>query len=229
MSRRGWALFVALVDCQDGAHSREVLSRSRASCASDLPPIVSKCTDGQDFRVPVGTLTGMGRGIGKTQQAILAELTALTDHGWPSGWDKKLDIAELVKRIGRSDRQIRTAVRSLERRGLVAVTREHLGWTGIGEYGREELRDGSSYRPPHGPEIPTSRVIRKGEPWHRGRDQVATGNYELVRGGMPTWGLAVWLREKRIAYLEEIRQQWGRLNHPPHREEYERLTGHPVP
>ncbi len=41
-------------------------------------------------------------------------------------------------------------------------------------------------------------------------------------------GLMVWLRDERIAYLEEIRQRWGDLNWPPDREEYGRLTAHPV-
>ena len=171
--------------------------------------------------------TDMSRGIGKTQQAILAELTT-THRIW-------LSIAELAERVGCSGRRIHQAVRSLEQRRLVATTREHLGWKGVGEYGREELRVGDPWRtsgPVHGPEVPTSRVIRKGEPWHRGRDLVAAEDTELVRGGMPTWGVAVWMPEKRIAYLEDIRatvRAFGGAGNgnPAFRAELERLTGSP--
>ena len=176
------------------------------------------CTGGQPASVPAGTVTGVSRGIGKTQQAILAELTDAKDYRW-------LDIATLTERIGCSGRQIHQAVRSLERRGLVVITREHLGWKGLGEYGREQCREMHT----HGPEVPTSRVIRKGEPWHRGRGYIARRDTELVRGGMPTWGLAVWLPENRITYLEgclKLQRAFG-SNSTEVRAELQSLTGSP--
>ena len=81
----------------------------------------------------------------------------------------------------------------------------------------------------HGPEVPTSRVIRKGEPWHRGRGYIARRDTELVRGGMPTWGLAVWLPENRITYLEgclKLQRAFG-SNSTEVRAELQSLTGSP--
>ena len=51
-------------------------------------------TDGQAFIVPVGMLTGMSKGIGTTQQRILAELTAgPIAAGWTSqGWSSELAV-----------------------------------------------------------------------------------------------------------------------------------------
>ena len=54
-------------------------------------------TGGQPASVLAGTVTGVSRGIGKTQQAILAELTDAKDYRW-------LDIATLTERIGCSGR-----------------------------------------------------------------------------------------------------------------------------
>lgn len=62
----------------------------------------------------------MSRGLGTTQRAILAALHA-TEDNW-------LSIADLAEQIDRSDRQVRTAVRALEHRGHVAVTRECVSW-----------------------------------------------------------------------------------------------------
>ena len=74
-------------------------------------------------------------------------------------------------------------------------------------------------------------MIRKDEPWHRGDRFLASQDTELVRGGMPTWGLAVWLPAKRIAYLEhwlQMARAFGGTGKPEYRAELERLTGQPV-
>ena len=66
-----------------------------------------------------GTLTAMSKGLGVTQKAILGELIRATvrdeNHLGP------VTVMDLSRAIGRSDRQIRTAVRALEKRGLVNV------------------------------------------------------------------------------------------------------------
>ncbi len=158
-------------------------------------------------------------------QRILAALAEEQEH-------RAQTVADLAQRIGCSDRQSRRAVRSLEERELVAITRESLGWKGSGEDGR--LLRKRPYWPTK--DMPTVAAVRKGEPipdWVREQvvgyvGSVAWEDCEFTYRGMPTHGLLVWLRDERIVYLEEIRQRWGDLNWPPDREEYGRLTGNPV-
>jgi AraC-like DNA-binding protein len=178
---------------------------------------------------PSGTLTGVSKGIGKTQQRILDELEAASDtsesdaatddesaptdeesglkfmaaaraaaHNW-------LSVADLAQRIGCSDRQIRRAVRSLESRRLVVITRQQLGQKGVGEYGPLVQRESW-----HGQDVPTAMVVRKGETWPRAREWgsdvdvdtwTAKHDIEFVHVGMPTHGLAVWSIENRVEHL----------------------------
>lgn len=78
---------------------------------------------------PSGTLRNMSRGIGATQRAILDALDGATDRWW-------LTVAGLAESVDRSQRQVRAAVRSLEHRGLVAITREAVDWdSDRGEHG----------------------------------------------------------------------------------------------
>jgi hypothetical protein len=69
----------------------------------------------------------MSRGLGDTQRALLTELAASEDLA--------LTTAELAMLVHRGPRQVRTAVASLLRRGLVVTTHEGIDWKGEGEYG----------------------------------------------------------------------------------------------
>jgi hypothetical protein len=80
----------------------------------------------------------VSRGIGKTQHAILDLLAG--QHDWPA-----LPVMEVARRLDRSDRQIRCAVRALEARGLVDVGKDS-DWHGEGEYGLLAWRDGEQVR-----------------------------------------------------------------------------------
>ena len=62
----------------------------------------------------------MSRGLGTTQRGIIAELMKLPIESWPRG----IPVVVLAERLGCSDRQVRTAVYSLQRRGLVALQKE---------------------------------------------------------------------------------------------------------
>ncbi|MBV9320872.1 MAG: hypothetical protein JO106_13350 [Mycobacterium sp.] len=106
--------------------------------------------------------------------------------------------------------QARRAARALERRGLVVITKGSSGWKGVGDYGplmqRRSLCNG------YGHAISTAKVIKQGEPWSPKwyRWYRASRDVELVRGGMPTPALFVWLPEKRAAHLQaDIRQTTG--------------------
>lgn len=120
----------------------------------------------------------MSRGLGVTQRAIL-DLLRGTEHIW-------LTIAELAEQLERSPRQILTAVRALERRELVVVTSECLGWNA----GTGRLAWKRSYI-----EEPTVHTVEKGEPWPLQEGYVATERTEFYRAGTPISGLAVWLPE----------------------------------
>jgi DNA-binding Lrp family transcriptional regulator len=170
----------------------------------------------------------VSRGIGKTQQRILSELAVINPPPEllvPHDCDYALTVVELSERIGLSDRQIRRAVRALEDRGLVIATKTTV-WHGVGEYGplvrRREAGMGE-----YGPEVPTARVVRKGEPWPWKRGYVAAIDVELVHAGMPTPALLVWAPEKRAAYLQDAMQAGLRFGVHPREdemEEYTRLT-----
>src|SRR5260370_2600282 len=97
---------------------------------------------------PGGTLRTMSRGLGQAQRTILATLADDADYA--------LTTANLAERLGRSQRQIRTAVDALERRGLVVVTRGHVALNGERKYGKvtRQLK-----------ETPGSVLVRKVEPW----------------------------------------------------------------
>jgi hypothetical protein len=67
----------------------------------------------------------MGQGLGPAQKAMLA---ALEDPG-------ELAISELADMLGLSMRRARTVAHSLADRNLAVLTKEALGWKGVGEYG----------------------------------------------------------------------------------------------
>src|ERR1017187_1791017 len=94
----------------------------------------------------------MGHGLGTTQQTILGTLEASDQLA--------LTTAALAEKLGRSPRQIRTAVHALEDRGLVKITKEHVGWHGAGEYGT--IRERGTFK-----DLPTAMVVKAGEPWPR--------------------------------------------------------------
>jgi DeoR/GlpR family transcriptional regulator of sugar metabolism len=61
----------------------------------------------------------MSRGLGATQRSILA---ALQEKG-------NATVSELCGVIQRSENQVRTAIHSLEQRGLIVTTKGYVGWT----------------------------------------------------------------------------------------------------
>jgi MarR family len=143
----------------------------------------------------------MSRGLGTAQRAILAALREDDDYA--------LSVTELAGKLGRSQRQVRAAVRALEARKLVVITRDHIGWRGAGEYGRLRRSYGSADG-----DLPRVKV-RAGEPWpipsRRPGEFVASKDVEFVRAGMPTFGLLVWLsedRERWEAELADFREQF---------------------
>ena len=74
--------------------------------------------------VPNGTFSDVGQGLGVAQHAILDALE-----------QQPLTIDGLAELTGRTPRRVLAAVRSLERRGLVEMTRQSFGRKGIGSYG----------------------------------------------------------------------------------------------
>jgi hypothetical protein len=134
----------------------------------------------------------MSRGIGTTQQAILDTLAA-SEHG-------NLTVTALAGEIGVSISQARRAARSLEARSRVVITKESLGWKGVGEYG--PLMRRHSWTNNYGPEIPTAKTLHEGDPWPWGDGYIASGEVELIHRGMPVVSLLVWLPENRVAYLK---------------------------
>jgi DNA-binding transcriptional MocR family regulator len=82
--------------------------------------------------------------------------------------------AELADTTGRSLRQVRTACDALERRGLVAVTRGYIGWSGTGEYGQPKQRREFDFE------------TRK---WRREPGEPI---------GMPRYGRQIWLPDRKL-------------------------------
>jgi hypothetical protein len=170
----------------------------------------------------------MSRGIGKTQQRILDELVSIEQPPvqlipWPQ--DYALTVMDLAHRIGISDRQVRHAVRSLEDRELVVITRGSV-WHGVGQYGPLVRR--KSLFNDYGPDVPTAQVIGRGERWPWKEGYVAARDVELVYAGMPTPALLVWLPGNRVAYLaadSQSRIRFGGMPTVEILEEYGRLTG----
>ncbi|MBW4780490.1 winged helix-turn-helix domain-containing protein [Rhodococcus fascians] len=125
----------------------------------------------------------MSRGLGTAQRRILAEL------------DKdrfgRGTAPELAQALGMNDRQVRTALRSLERRGLVVITVESppAGFSrttdtrahkGVGKYGPLRQKFGYKWES----EIPTV-IVREGEPWPQKPGYVAARDAEFYHEGMP--------------------------------------------
>jgi len=110
-----------------------------------------------------------------------------------------LTITDLATPLKLTERRARVVARSLEARGLVIITNEHIDWRGQGEYGNLEKkhRDDTA---------PTALLVKKGERWPRRRafrDEVdpetwtALKDTEFIRAGVPTSGLLIWLPEGR--------------------------------
>ena len=142
----------------------------------------------------------MSRGPGTAQRAILAALAdAEGDY---------MTVPELAQATGRSDRQVRTAVRSLEGRALVVITREYTGWRGAGEYGRLVALPHFN---PDQPELEPVLTVREGEPWPGRPGWKAARDVEFGRAGMPTYGLLVFLPERHEAREARHRALVARL------------------
>jgi hypothetical protein len=130
----------------------------------------------------------MSRGPGTAQRAILAALAdAVRDY---------MTVPELAQATGRGERQVRAAVRALEGRALVVITREYTGWRGTGEYGRLVALP---HWNPDQPELEPVLTVHAGER-HPGRPGwVAARDVQFGRAGMPTYGLLVFLPERHEA------------------------------
>jgi hypothetical protein len=161
----------------------------------------------------------MSRGIGKIQQAIL-DVLADEEYGCT-------DLVTLAARFEISGPQARRAVRSLESRGLVAVSRETIGWKGVGKYGPLGVKDEDTQH------FPTVHTLKENDdlPWREGF--VAAHDFETFHRGMPVFGLRVWLPKARISflrwYLMRKMEETRVVRHTtPVKElaEYARLTGH---
>jgi hypothetical protein len=148
----------------------------------------------------------MGTGLGKTQKEILRILA----EGAPKCPAQTIgELADDPSWLGATHRQLRTAVRALERRGLVVVTKEYIGWSGEGRYGARFPR-WELVEHPRGDMV----RCRDGGPLHHVQkvanpDDTTTwvrGFYKPVGRrepqGMPRAGLLVWLPEERAAWLE---------------------------
>jgi hypothetical protein len=107
-----------------------------------------------------------------------------------------MTVPELAQATGRGERQVRAAVRALEGRALVVITREYTGWRGAGEYGR--LVALPHYNPDQ-PELEPVLTVHAGERWPYTRWGVATRDVQFGRAGMPTYGLLVFLPERHEA------------------------------
>jgi DNA-binding transcriptional ArsR family regulator len=145
----------------------------------------------------------MSRGIGGTQRAILDTLESVAEQ---FRW---LTIADLAERLGRSDRQIRSAVRSLEGRGLVKDTREQVGWKGWGESGPLIQRGAPGWPDDSG--VPTAGVAGR-QVWEDWR--WVYRKVEMIHAGMPVFGLGVSLPgdpENLPAWMRNA-DEAGRLN-----------------
>jgi hypothetical protein len=143
----------------------------------------------------------ISRGIGKTQQRILDALAE--DDGFMDVAGVTVD--DLVAQIGCSDNQIRRALRSLERRGLVVLWRDYLGHKGIGEYGA--LTSKAERDSAH----PTSLKVKAGDPWPDGSGWVTTRDTEFYRAGMPTHGLKIAAPHQVIAASVRLIEHFGRM------------------
>lgn len=184
---------------------------------------------GISHELPSDTLNTVSRGLGKTQQRILDELAGIEppEPGLaPFQGNYALTVTTLAERIGISDGQTRRAVRALEQRDLLVITRGSV-LRGEGKYGplvrRQSLFNNYS------DEVPTAHTVMKGEPWPWSPDRLmAARDVELVHAGMPTVALWVWSLKNRVAYLAAESQSIIRFGGAPSEElmdEYCRLTG----
>jgi hypothetical protein len=130
----------------------------------------------------------VSRGLGTAQRDILGALAdAARDY---------MTVPELAQVTGRSERQVRAAVRALEGRALVVITRGCTGWRGAGVYGR--LVELPHFNPDQ-PELEPVLTVRAGERHPARPAWVAARDVEFGRAGMPTYGLLVWLPERHEA------------------------------
>jgi hypothetical protein len=147
----------------------------------------------------------MGRGLGPAQRAIIEALEADRDHFW-------LTIPELAKRTDRSPRQVRTAARALEARGLVAITKGATGWKGRGDYGRWVYPRQRFYdwTPDDDPADPRIVTVKPGDPIPHKPGWIVLPDspqpVTFIRAGVPVSGLQVWLTARKAASDEEGRR-----------------------
>jgi hypothetical protein len=131
-------------------------------------------------------------------------------------------VATLAERVGASTRQIRTAVRALERRELVVITKEYIGWSGRGEYGRlaDKYWRGAE-------DLPTAKVVTTGHDFDDEDGHWYPIKREFGHIGMPRAGLLVWTPENRLAWLQHhsefLRAAFGAKPGPEELAEYTRL------
>jgi DNA-binding transcriptional ArsR family regulator len=145
----------------------------------------------------------VGSGIGKTQQRILDapaddsihRTLALDSDGELCAGEPERDgmtVTTLAELVGVSVRQIRTAVRALERRGLVSISKECVGRSGRGEYGPMV-----NTRWARNADLPVARTEIKRIEEHDPQRWMTLKRYRVEFGhaGMPRAGLLVRLRD----------------------------------
>ena len=132
----------------------------------------------------------MERGLGPDQLEVLAVLEA-SDHPC-------LTVPDLAQATGLSGRRVRAVVGTLERRSLVYVERGCIGWRGAGKYGKLVNR-----RDYHG-DVPAAETYQLR---HEYGGHVYEGDVELVRTGMPVYGLWVWLPARREQWEADTRRE----------------------
>ena len=131
----------------------------------------------------------MEHGLGPDQREVLAGLEA-SDQPC-------LTVPGLAQATGLSGRRVRAVVGTLERRSLVYVERGCIGWRGAGKYAKLVNR-----RDYHGA-VPAAETyqLRREYGGH-----VYEGDVELVRTGMPVYGLWVWLPARRERWEADNRR-----------------------
>ncbi|NYI78736.1 hypothetical protein [Nocardioides panzhihuensis] len=148
----------------------------------------------------------MGRGLGPTQRALLEYLDEAETREAPPGRVAPafVTVAELSEVVGRSNRQVLTAIRALEARDLVKV--------GRGELRGEPTGRLATRRPIRGGLVGTSEpvVIRKGEPWPYKPGYVAAEDVTMYHAWRAVHGLvvaSVAVLERRLELREERRAE----------------------
>jgi hypothetical protein len=129
-----------------------------------------------------------------------------------------LTVPDLAAKLKLTERRARAVARSLEARGLVIISKEHLRWRGEGEYGHLAQRIFAVNK-----DAPTALLVKKGERWPYRRacryevdfrTWMAKRDTEFVKSGVPTFGLLVWLPENRRRWRARKIEQTTRMFGP---------------